>query len=114
MEAITTAVPNPNVLWHDVSDKLTDLYEQTGVAKAVAGIFEQPTLQYTPKAGDTVEDIARVLGVMTSNLKINLFTIPVGVEMRFDGKYVSIVRPGKVTTFPVRAAENDSQIAIAA
>ncbi len=114
MEAITTAVPNPNVLWHDVADKLGGLYEKTGVAKAVADIFDQPTVKYTPKAGDTIEDIARVLGVVTSNLKINLFTIPVGTEMQFDGRYVRIDRDGnKVTTFPVRAA-NDEHMAVAA
>lgn len=126
MTYLTTVGPSDTpALWHDVADNvaafgdsLGKLYAKTGikeshwktpVSKAVAEIFQTPIAEYLPKEGDSLDEVAKNLGVANSSLKINLFGVPVGQVMKFDGRYVTIVREGsRATVFPATAAKAKS------
>lgn len=64
-------------------------------------------------AGEPLSDLAQYLGVAESSLKNNLFTLPKGSLVQFDGQYVTVAHEkGIPTIFP--AAANDERFALAA
>ena len=69
------------------------------VANTVARIMSH----YVPKEGDTMQAVADELGVVKDSLKNNLFIIPVGHLMQFDGQDVTVAHTNTSIRFPAVA-----------
>lgn len=86
-------------------------FQKTQIASAVQLVLEPRTHIVT--AGETLEDVERILGVMgmSQSLLLGVKTL-IGKTLQFNGSIVQIVETG--TKIPVRMAANSGQYMLTA